>query len=156
MRDGDRFGISSASGKAGSAPRAHLGDQAGQLEVPGEGDVEHGAVGVLPAVFQHRFHGHPPPAALDDEDGGVEGEAEGRAVAPPQSPPAEFPARIPGILPLWESPLSLCPAVLKEELWIPPVTHDFGIFGRWCDAFPNIVRNARDSWDGGRKRILCQ
>lgn len=134
MRDRDRFGLrfrprlAAPLEKPGSALGAHLGDQAGQLEVPGEGDVEDGAVGVLPAVFQRRFHGHPSPAALDDEDGGVEGEAEGRAVTSPQRPPAEFPARIPGILPPQKSLLSLQPAVLKEELRIPPVVHNFGDF----------------------------
>lgn len=107
-----RPGLAAPLEKPGRALGAHLGDQAGELEVPGEGDVEDGAVGVLPAVFQRGFHGHPPPAALDDEDGGVEGEAEGRAVPPAQRPPAEFPAKrgIPGILPPWTSLLS--PSVL--------------------------------------------
>lgn len=90
---GSGFGLPSRAGAPRTAPGPHLGDEAGELEVPGEGDVEHGAVGVLAAVLQRRLHGHPPPGALDDEDGGVEGEAEGGAggCSPAQSPPAVLP-----------------------------------------------------------------
>lgn len=52
--------------------------------------------------------------------------------------------------------LPLCPAVLKEELGILPIVHNLGVFGRWCDAYSNIIRNAWDSWDVGKEQIPCQ